>query len=77
MSKKLINSPDSCVEDLVRGLLYGNPKLVQIKGANSVVHSSIATLRDEQVTIISGKSIAVFFFSFFFLPNRMILLNNF
>lgn len=54
MSKKLINSPDSCVEDLVHGLLYANPMLTQVQGCNALVHSSIGTLREEQVTLISG-----------------------
>lgn len=54
MSKKLINSPDSCVEDLIHGLLYANPMLSQVQGCNALVHSSIESLREEQVTLISG-----------------------
>lgn len=55
MSKKLINSPDSCVEDLIHGLLYANPMLTQVHGCNALVHSSIEKIREEQVTLISGN----------------------
>jgi len=54
MSKQLINSPDSCVEELIDGLLYSNPSLIRVKGCNAVVHADIANIREKQVTIISG-----------------------
>lgn len=55
MSKKLINSVESVVPDAVKGLLFSNPQLAQIKDTNALVHANIFALRDQQVTVVSGK----------------------
>jgi len=54
MEKKLINTPETCVDDLVSGLLYMNPKLCKIEGYNAVVRSDILNIKDNYVTLISG-----------------------
>lgn len=53
-SKKLINSPSSCVSDAIDGLLYSNPSLRRIDGQNVIVRADIQAYKQTHVTIISG-----------------------
>lgn len=54
MKKTLINTPETCVDDMVSGLLYSNPKLLKVEGFNAVVRSDIVDIKDSQVTLLSG-----------------------
>jgi hypothetical protein len=55
MSKKLVNHPDTCVEEFIQGTLASNPNLLQVEGINALVHRNIMQLKDQQVTLISGN----------------------
>ncbi len=57
--KKLVNNPASCVDDAVAGLLLSNPNLSRLQGINAVVRRDISSIRDQQVTLISGTIIAI------------------
>jgi hypothetical protein len=59
MEKKLVNTPETCVEDMVSGLLYANPKLLKVEGFNAVVRSDINEIKDSQVTLLSGRYFAI------------------
>lgn len=54
MIKKLINTPQTCVDDAVEGALLTDPRLRRIEGLNVLVRSDFAEIKDSQVTIISG-----------------------
>lgn len=53
--KSLLNSPSTCVDDLVDSLLLTNQNLVRVKGFNAVVLENITGLKEEQVTLLSGR----------------------
>ena len=55
MSKKLINSIESCVDDAIVGLLYSDATLNKVAHNNVVVRSDINAVKEKQVTILSGK----------------------
>lgn len=55
MMKSLLNSPSTCVDDLVDALLLTNPSLVRVRGFNAVVLENITELKEEQVTLLSGE----------------------
>lgn len=51
---KLVNESSGCVEDAVEGMCLSNPNISRLKGLNVLVRSDIATIKDQQVTLISG-----------------------
>eukprot|EP01035_Chromulina_nebulosa_P020472 gene20472-26562_t len=53
-SKKLINSPVTCVNDAVQGLLYSNPNIKRINNLNVLIRKDIDIYRLTHVTIVSG-----------------------
>lgn len=53
MTKKLINNPESCVPDMVEGMLLTG-SLKKVEGFNVVVRGDIEEIRKDRVTIISG-----------------------
>jgi triose/dihydroxyacetone kinase / FAD-AMP lyase (cyclizing) len=53
-SKKLINSPTTCVSDAVEGLLFSNPSLKRVSNLNVIVRKDIAFYKTNHVTLISG-----------------------
>mmetsp|Transcript_23426 Transcript_23426/g.39185 ORF Transcript_23426/g.39185 Transcript_23426/m.39185 type:complete len:636 (+) Transcript_23426:38-1945(+) len=54
MIKKLINSPDSCVEDAVQGALLTDSSLKRVEGLHILVRADIDEVKSRCVTIISG-----------------------
>lgn len=54
MSNKLINSPESCVEDVVQGALLSDSRLSRIGNLNILVRSDIEAVKKDKVTLISG-----------------------
>src|SRR5436305_12754092 len=52
--KKLINSPDRVVDEMLDGLLALYPGLSRLSGQNVLLRSDFEQRRDEQVAIISG-----------------------
>ena len=54
MSKKLINSPDSVVNDALEGMLYTNSSLSRIGNLNILVRNDIETYKNSYVTLLSG-----------------------
>jgi hypothetical protein len=59
MIKKLINTPESCVEDACDGVLLSDSNLKKVEGLNILVRADIDKVKASFVTIISGD---VFFF---------------
>lgn len=54
MSKKLINSPQTCVNDSILGLLRINKNLIRIQNLNVLVRKDIESYKTNHVTLISG-----------------------
>ena len=55
-SKKFINEADHVVEDLVSSLLISfSPRLRVVEGYNVLVDANVETLKQKQVTLLSGK----------------------
>ena len=55
MGKKLINEPEHCVEDSLKGLVCINPGLRLLDGHNVVVREDIEDVKDAgKVTLVSG-----------------------
>src|SRR5437588_12407352 len=52
--KKLINSPDRVVDEMLDGLLALSPGLSRLSGQNVLLRSDFEDRRDEQVAVISG-----------------------
>lgn len=55
MQKKLINSPNQCVEEAIEGVLLSDSNLVRVADLNILVRKDIAVVQKSFVTIISGK----------------------
>lgn len=53
--KFLINNVQNSVPDFITGLLYSNPNLVKIEGYNAVIRKDIEDVKNNQVTLLSGK----------------------
>lgn len=53
--KFLINNIQNSVPDFITGLLYSNPNLVKIEGYNAVIRKDIEDVKNNQVTLLSGK----------------------
>lgn len=54
MSKKLINTPESCVDDAIHGILSLYPHIVRIGALNILVRKDIESYKQSHVTLISG-----------------------
>jgi len=54
MIKKLINTPESCVEEAVEGAMLTDSSLLKVEGLNILVRSDIAHIKSRFVTLISG-----------------------
>ncbi len=52
--KKLINRPESVVEEMAEGLVAIDPRLVLLPGQTVLVRADAASIRDRQVALISG-----------------------
>ena len=51
-AKKLINSPSTVVDDMIKGMLYTNPNLALINDLNVLVRADIESCKQRQVTLI-------------------------
>ncbi|WP_422924064.1 glycerone kinase [Singulisphaera sp. PoT] len=52
--KKLINRPEAVVEEMVEGLVAIDPRIVRVPGQTVVVRADADSIKDRQVTLISG-----------------------
>jgi len=54
MQKKLINSPNRCVEEAIEGVLLSDSNLQRVEGLNILIRKDIAAHKASFVSIISG-----------------------
>eukprot|EP01032_Pedospumella_encystans_P008873 gene8873-10490_t len=54
MQKKLINSPNRCVEEAIEGVLLSDSNLQRVEGLNILIRKDIAAHKANFVSIISG-----------------------
>jgi triose/dihydroxyacetone kinase / FAD-AMP lyase (cyclizing) len=54
MTKHLLNNLEECVDEAVEGALLLNPSLLRVEGFNALVRADIQSVRDQQVSILSG-----------------------
>jgi dihydroxyacetone kinase len=52
--KKLINSPEDVVDEMLQGMVVLNPSLLRLSPLNVLIRSDFAAVRDRQVALISG-----------------------
>jgi dihydroxyacetone kinase len=52
--KKLINSPDNVVSEMLEGITKTHSHIQLIENTNIIVRSDILQIREKQVTLISG-----------------------
>ena len=52
--KKLINSPEDVVDEMLQGMVVLNPSLLRLSPLNVLIRSDFAAVRDRQVAHISG-----------------------
>lgn len=55
IQKKLINHPQTCVEDAIHGVLLSDSGLKRIEGLNILVRADVDQLKSRAVSIISGE----------------------
>ena len=55
--KFLIDNVDTCINDVVEGLLLANSDLFRLEGLNVVLRKDIAEVKHKQVTLLSGNSL--------------------
>lgn len=55
MQKKLINSPNRCVEEAIEGVLLSDCNVQRVEGLNILIWKDIAEHKANFVSIISGK----------------------
>lgn len=53
-TKKLIDHVETCVDDMVVGLMYADPRLVRLEKLNVLLRRDIAQVKQSQVTLLSG-----------------------
>ena len=54
IQKKLINLPQTCVEDAIQGVLLTEAGLKRVEGLNILVRAAVDQLKSKAVSIISG-----------------------
>lgn len=54
MLKKLINTPERCVDEALEGALLSDSRLLRVEGMNILVRADINDIKERYVTIISG-----------------------
>lgn len=58
-TKFLIDNVDTCINDVVEGLLYTNSDLIRLEGLNVVLRRDINEVKQKQVTLLSGTKYPV------------------